>query len=53
MTVPCCQFVSKHRSLYGTKPDFTDTDISMASDKNTMYIWKDVRSLHQQHRHTT
>ena len=43
VTVPCCQFVEKHKTLYDKQADFTFTDVSMATDKNTFYIWKDVK----------
>ena len=42
VTVPCCQFVEKHKTLYDKQADFTFSDVSMATDKNTFYIWKDV-----------
>eukprot|EP01084_Bolivina_argentea_P087181 157496_1 len=47
ITVPCCQYMNKHKTLYNQQPDYTFTDISMASNKNTFYIWKDVTSLEQ------
>ena len=43
ITAPCCQFIEKHKTLYDKKPDYSFTDISMASEKNIFYIWKDVK----------
>eukprot|EP01083_Nonionella_stella_P217096 779604_1 len=47
VTVPCCQFMQKHKTLYGQQPDHTFEDISMASSKNTFYIWKDLKCTPQ------
>ena len=42
ITVPCCQYINKHKTLYDKEADYVFTDVSMATNKNTFYIWKDI-----------
>ena len=42
ITAPCCQFIEKHKMIYNTRPDHVFTDICMATNKNTFYVYKNM-----------